>query len=166
VSTKKYIEEDNDIDHYTREYVETMETCNKEEEVSKKLMSIFIPYKISTLYHKSSIFHTLKRLFPAKYSLFLILDYFGPYKNIRISLEAGHHFFNRIGRHTTSFLEPHAVTSLYILTVSRNINSKISKCHTLIFSALAFLYKLEDVTTFSFNSTILTLNEVFPFPSL
>jgi hypothetical protein len=35
VSTKYHVKEDKDVDHYPREYVETVETSNKEKEVSK-----------------------------------------------------------------------------------------------------------------------------------
>jgi hypothetical protein len=31
--------------------VETVETCNKEEEISKKLVAVLVPYKVGTPYH-------------------------------------------------------------------------------------------------------------------
>lgn len=49
ISAQDNIKENNDINNYTRKYVETVKARNKEKEISKKPAAIFVPYQISAL---------------------------------------------------------------------------------------------------------------------
>ena len=116
VSTDDNVKENDDVDHYTRKNVKAVESSDKEKEICKKTISIFVVDQISALNYILSCLDFFQGIRSGE-NCFLSIGgkFLCPDGQIILCCKSRLNFGDRIGRKCTFLLIPDTIIGLMCL---------------------------------------------------